>query len=72
MLAAPTWWPLQLAKAELGCSLLIRIWCCAGWELSPSDIDICTRSDGSKWLLGEGRYGKVYKGVARGVQVGLA
>ena len=30
------------------------------WEISdPSDIAICTRKDGSEWLLGAGAHGRV-------------
>ncbi len=40
-----------------------------GWEVSAEDIEICQRPDGSDWLLGEGRYGQVFKALKGGVQV---
>ncbi len=30
-----------------------------GWIISPEALDICTRADGSAWLLGSGSFGKV-------------
>lgn len=30
-----------------------------GWIIAPKELDICTRADGSAWLLGSGTYGKV-------------
>ena len=41
----------------------------AGWEIPWEDVEILRRPDGSDWLLGEGRYGKVYKALKGGVQV---
>lgn len=32
-----------------------------GPQAKPADLQICRRSDGSLWLLGEGACGKVYK-----------
>ncbi|GAB4821409.1 hypothetical protein N2152v2_008455 [Parachlorella kessleri] len=40
-----------------------------GWEVSPGDIEVCRQPDGSEWLLGVGRYGRVYKALKGGVQV---
>ena len=37
------------------------------WELLPSDVQICLRPNGSKWLLGKGGFGEVFKGVKDGV-----
>lgn len=37
--------------------------------MDPSDIEILRRPDGSEWVLGEGRLGKVYKALKGGVQV---
>lgn len=39
------------------------------WEIPEAELQICHRPDGSEWLLGEGRSGKVLKGVRGGVQV---
>ena len=33
------------------------------WELLPGDVEICLRPDGTKWLLGKGGFGEVYKGI---------
>ncbi len=41
-----------------------------GWEISSEEIEICRHPDGGVWVLGEGRYGKVFKGLKGGVQVG--
>lgn len=41
----------------------------AGWEISPDQIEICQTPDGSEWLLGEGRYGQVFKALKGGIQV---
>lgn len=41
------------------------------WAIPYEDLEISRRPDGSEWLLGEGRFGKVLKGVKGGVQVGL-
>ena len=38
------WWPSDGAQP---------------WDMDPSEIVICTRPDGSDWLLGEGSYGQV-------------
>lgn len=37
------------------------------WELQPGDVQICHRPDGSKWHLGRGGFGEVFKGVIDGV-----
>ena len=37
------------------------------WELSPADVQICTRPDGSQWKLGKGGFGEVFKAVKDGV-----
>lgn len=42
--------------------------CRAGWEVGSEEIEVCKRPDGTEWLLGEGRYGKVYKALKGGVQ----
>ena len=36
-------------------------------EMDPDEIEICKAADGSDWLLGSGSFGKVHKGVWRGV-----
>ena len=33
------------------------------WELTPEDVQICKRPDGSLWRLGSGGFGEVFKGV---------
>ena len=39
------------------------------WSTIPeSDLAISLRPDGTPWLLGEGAYGRVYRGTLRGVQ----
>lgn len=38
------------------------------WAVAESDLAICLRPDATPWLLGEGAYGRVFKGVLRGVQ----
>ena len=30
-----------------------------GWDVNPDDIQICTRADGSEWVLGAGTFGAV-------------
>ncbi len=40
------------------------------WAIDGDQIEICHQYDGTVWLLGEGRYGKVYKALKSGVQVG--
>ncbi|GAB4822983.1 hypothetical protein N2152v2_010029 [Parachlorella kessleri] len=40
-----------------------------GWEIPWREIEILRAPDGSEWLLGEGRYGRVYKALKGGVQV---
>ena len=37
------------------------------WELQPGDVQICQRPDGSKWYLGRGGFGEVFKGIKDGV-----
>lgn len=41
----------------------------ASWKIPKDDLEFCSHPDGSEWVLGEGRYGKVYKAVKGGVQV---
>jgi hypothetical protein len=41
----------------------------AGWQMSRDEIEICHQPDGSQWLLGEGRFGKVFLATKGGVQV---
>ncbi|KAL4437441.1 hypothetical protein ABPG75_004580 [Micractinium tetrahymenae] len=38
------------------------------WQISPSEIQIVKRPDGSDWSLGSGGFGKVYKALRHGVQ----
>ncbi|KAL4443807.1 hypothetical protein ABPG75_011544 [Micractinium tetrahymenae] len=38
------------------------------WEVSPNELEICRRPDGSLWQLGAGGYGRVYKAMRFGVQ----
>ena len=40
-----------------------------GWEIPEGELQICRHPDGSQVLLGEGRSGKVLKGIRGGVQV---
>ena len=37
------------------------------WEIHPTDVEICTRPDGSFWALGKGGFGEVFKGLKDGV-----
>ena len=37
------------------------------WELLPTDVLICKKSDGSAWRLGKGGFGEVFKGLKDGV-----
>ena len=37
------------------------------WELLPTDVLICKRSDGTPWRLGKGGFGEVFKGLKDGV-----
>ncbi|KAK9816754.1 hypothetical protein WJX72_004692 [[Myrmecia] bisecta] len=39
------------------------------FEISPDDIRICTRPDGSEWELGVGQFGRVTKAIKNDVQV---
>jgi hypothetical protein len=39
-----------------------------GWDISEDNIEICCLPNGEPWLLGEGSYGRVYKGLRGGVQ----
>ncbi|KAK9820873.1 hypothetical protein WJX74_000255 [Apatococcus lobatus] len=33
------------------------------WRIKTAEVEICTKKDGSDWLLGSGSFGKVYKGI---------
>ena len=37
------------------------------WELAPSDVQICVKPGGSRWRLGKGGFGEVFKGLKDGV-----
>lgn len=37
------------------------------WELRPTDVLICKKSDGTPWRLGKGGFGEVFKGMKDGV-----
>ena len=37
------------------------------WELLPTDVLICKKSDGTPWRLGKGGFGEVFKGLKDGV-----
>lgn len=37
------------------------------WELLPEDVQFCIKPDGSKWHLGKGGFGEVFKGIKDGV-----
>ncbi len=37
------------------------------WELLPSDVQICVCPDGTKWCLGKGGFGEVFKGIKDGI-----
>lgn len=37
------------------------------WELLPTDVSICKKSDGTAWRLGKGGFGDVFKGLKDGV-----
>ncbi|KAL4419356.1 hypothetical protein ABPG77_001583 [Micractinium sp. CCAP 211/92] len=38
------------------------------WMITPREIEICRRPDGSEWELGSGGFGKVYKALRHGAQ----
>ncbi|KAI7838603.1 hypothetical protein COHA_007611 [Chlorella ohadii] len=38
------------------------------WRITPDEIEICKRPDGSDWELGSGGFGKVYKALRHGAQ----
>ncbi|PRW39362.1 serine threonine- kinase [Chlorella sorokiniana] len=38
------------------------------WQITPEEIEICKRPDGSDWELGTGGFGKVYKALRHGAQ----
>lgn len=38
------------------------------WEIPLESVRLLQRPDGSDWLLGEGAYGKVFRGVVDGIQ----
>ena len=37
-----------------------------GWDVDPDEIQICTRDDGSEWVLGAGTFGAVSDRMLRG------
>ena len=37
-----------------------------GWDVDPDEIQICTRDDGSEWVLGTGTFGAVRRRMLRG------
>ena len=37
------------------------------WELAQTDVQICLRPDGTRWRLGKGGFGEVFKGLKDGV-----
>jgi serine/threonine protein kinase len=39
-----------------------------GWDIDAQNVEICRDAKGEPWLLGEGSYGKVYRGLRGGVQ----
>ncbi|KAK9804823.1 hypothetical protein WJX72_007321 [[Myrmecia] bisecta] len=39
-----------------------------GSDIHTGDIEICQRPDGSLWVLGEGNFGKVFRGLRGGMQ----
>lgn len=63
---------LQPPFCLLCCPALTALPTTAPLQIDASDVEVCRRPDGSPWLLGEGRYGRVYKALKGGVQVRAA
>lgn len=56
---------------QLALIFMVQCISCVEWEITGEQIEICLRSDGSEWVLGEGSYGTVVKAMKGGVQVGI-